>query len=385
MKKDPAKALLVIVSGILNKEESKKPNMLINEDCRYFRGDIPCKPHKREGVHCEGCNHYDAIGKRILIIKLGAIGDVIRTTPLLRKLKELYPTSEITWLTLTPAVVPSIVDRSLGFELKNIVSLMADHFDLIYNFDKDREAIALAEMIRADKKAGFCMNEKTGKCAPSNTAAQHKWLTGLFDDVNRANTKSYPQELFELCGFEFSGERYILDFVEREWNIAEPHPLVGLNTGCGARWTTRNWSEEKWITLAGQLKGKGYGVILLGGEAEHEKNKLIASASGAAYAGHFPLNDFISLVNQCDLVITAVTMTLHIAIALIKKIVLLNNIFNSNEFDLYGPGKIVEPEVTCKGCFKQQFDSGCGAGNCMDLIGPEMVLRAVLELEQIGT
>jgi len=29
--------------------------------------------------------------------------------------------------------------------------------------------------------------------------------------VNKANTKSYPQEIFEMCGFAFSGEQYILD------------------------------------------------------------------------------------------------------------------------------------------------------------------------------
>ena len=31
------------------------------------------------------CTNYDKITKRILIIKLGAIGDVIRTTPLVEK------------------------------------------------------------------------------------------------------------------------------------------------------------------------------------------------------------------------------------------------------------------------------------------------------------
>ncbi len=355
--------------------------IVVHHNCRHFRGDVPCKPHKKEGIHCEGCRHYDPIDERILIIKLGAIGDVIRTTPLLRKLKALYPGSEITWLTLTPEVVPSLVDKALGFELKNVLSLMADHFDLLYNLDKDGEAIALAEKISATEKAGFGMNRKTGKCEPLGAAAYHKWLTGLFDDVNRANTKSYPQEIFEMCGFAFSGEEYVLDFTDREWSIAEPRPLVGLNTGCGPRWTTRNWNEKNWIALAGKLKEQGYGVLLLGGVAEHEKNKRIVAASGAAYPGHFPLNDFISLVNQCDVVVTGVTMALHIAIARKKKIVLFNNIFNRNEFELYGRGKIVEPDVECKGCFKPAADRDCEVGECMELITPEMVLRSIEELK----
>src|SRR5688572_32883598 len=85
-------------------------------DCRHFRGDVPCAPHKREGVHCDDCPHYDPIQGRILIIKLGAIGDVIRTTPLLRKLKADHPRAHITWLTHSPEVVPrSAVDRVLPF------------------------------------------------------------------------------------------------------------------------------------------------------------------------------------------------------------------------------------------------------------------------------
>ena len=55
----------------------------IKFDCRYFRGDVPCKPHKENGVHCvdergNDCQYYDPTGKKILIIKLGAIGDVIQ-------------------------------------------------------------------------------------------------------------------------------------------------------------------------------------------------------------------------------------------------------------------------------------------------------------------
>ena len=61
----------------------------VKRDCRFFRGDVPCKPHKQHGVHCSECKYYEKIDKNILIIKLGAIGDVIRTTPLLRRLKTM--------------------------------------------------------------------------------------------------------------------------------------------------------------------------------------------------------------------------------------------------------------------------------------------------------
>ncbi|MCX5885190.1 MAG: glycosyltransferase family 9 protein [Proteobacteria bacterium] len=343
--------------------------MKIKVDCRFFKGDRPCHFHKEEGVHCEDCSYYQKMAKRILFIKLGAIGDVIRTTPLLLKLKEQYPDAEITWVTYTPEVIPSIVDNALNFDLKNILLLKSTHFDLLYNLDKDLEACALANQLSADVKKGFRL--EMGRCVPIDEDSEAKWLTGLFDDVNRASQKSYPQEIFEICGLQFNGERYILDVTEEKWDIPENHPLIGLNTGCGERWSTRLWPIENWIELTQTLKKEGFGVLLLGGESEDEKNRIIAKESGATYVGHFPLKRFFTLMDQCDLIVTAVSMALHIAIALEKKVVLFNNIFNRNEFELYGLGEIIEPDVECMGCFKRECPK-----KCMDLIKPAQVFKA---------
>ncbi len=325
----------------------------VSQDCRYFRGDIPCSYHKKENVICESCPYYDPIKQKILIIKLGAAGDVIRTTPLLRRLKQVYPESFITWLTLTPELVPSNwVDQILNFELKSIIALQESHFDLLINLDKDLEACSLANQISALQKKGFGLGD-LNRCTPINSDSEHKFLTGIFDTINRINTKSYPQEIFEICGFEFHGEKYILNnFAENNyhWDIPESRPLVGLNTGCGGRWTSRLWHENNWIELAQKFKNRSKGVLILGGPEEHEKNLRIAEKSGATYLGHFPLEQFINLVDQCDLVVTAVTMATHITIGLEKKIVLFNNIFNKHEFELYDLGEILEPAVKCD-CF----------------------------------
>ncbi len=350
----------------------------INDDCRYFKGDVPCFYHKKENVVCERCPYYDPIEQKILIIKLGAAGDVIRTTPLLRKLRQVYPNAYITWLTLTPGLVPTgWVDQVLSFNLKSIVTLQTSHFDLLINLDKELEACALANQVAAREKKGFGLSD-LNRCQPINAASKHKFLTGIFDTLNKNNVKSYPQEIFEICGFEFQGEKYILNnFAENnyQWNIPESCPLVGLNTGCGGRWRSRLWHEENWIELAKKLKVQRKGVLILGGPEEHEKNLRIAEKSGATYLGHFPLVQFINLVDQCDLVVTAVTMATHIAIGLEKKIVLFNNIFNRHEFELYGLGKILEPDIKCD-CF---FTKEC-PHNSMEHIYVDTVVSACEQL-----
>ncbi len=97
--------------------------MFLKYDCRYFRADIPCTPHKKSGVHCENCNSYERIEIKILLIKLGAAGDVIRTTPIISKIKKIYPSAYIVWLTDYPELVPKIVDERLIYDLKLTASL----------------------------------------------------------------------------------------------------------------------------------------------------------------------------------------------------------------------------------------------------------------------
>jgi heptosyltransferase-2 len=230
--------------------------------------------------------------------------------------------------------------------------------------------------IKAKKKFGYDL--VNGICHPLNSAAERKWETGLFDDVNKVNTRSYVEEIFAIAGYVFCGERYMLpfyDWQDRRWKFVKGKKVVGLNTGCGGRWTSRLWPETHWVTLAASLKKNGYEVVLLGGEQEHEKNLRLAKKSKALYFGHYSLNGFINLMNHCDLVVTAVSMAMHLTIGLNKKIVLFNNIFNKNEFELYGLGEILEPDYDCT-CY---FSPIC-PNNCMQYLKPERVLETIKRL-----
>lgn len=352
--------------------------MLYKSNCKFFRGDIPCKPHKDFNVKCDNCIYFEEIKGNILIIKLGAIGDVIRTTPLLHRIKKEYPNFAIWWLTLTPDVVPSIVDKILQFNLEFTLVLENTEFDWLINLDKDAYACALASKIKAKKKSGFWLLD--GKPAPINCYSKHKFLTGLFDDVNKENKKSYLEEIFEICEWNFQKEEYIIDmpdFIDFKINNNNKI-IIGLNTGCGGRWTSRLWKEEYWAELILLLQKNNFYPILLGGQLEDEKNLRLSKLTNCLYTGILPLPKFFSLVNSCDVVVTAVTMALHIAIGLKKKVVLINNIFNPYEFELYGRGKIVEPDSPCK-CY---FSPKCKNNEyfCLDTLKPSKVLDTIINI-----
>ncbi|MCB1182237.1 glycosyltransferase family 9 protein [bacterium] len=360
--------------------------MEFRPDCLHFKGHVPCRPHKEQGVHCADCPAYRERRGRILLIKLGAAGDVIRTTPLLAPLRAAYPDHALTWVTDFPALVPAQVDDVAALDTSTALWLRQTPFDLVINLDKDRQACALAREVTAPVKWGFTLGDD-GLCRPITdgvpaaqaAAARAKFETGLFDDVNRACTLSYPAEIFAICGFAFAGEEYVIDrpVPAPAFDLPAGRATVGLNTGCGGRWTSRLWPESSWADLATSLRAAGYAVVLLGGPDEHAKNARLAATTGACYPGHFPLRTFIGLVDRCDLVVTAVTMGMHIALGLGKKLVLFNNIFNPHEFELYGRGRVVAPRQECT-CF---FQPRCtNASFCLDTLTPAMAQAAVDDL-----
>ena len=354
-------------------------------DCFHFRGDVPCRPHKLRGVHCDGCPEYRARAGRVMLVKLGAAGDVVRTTPLLAPLRRDWPDHVLTWVTDFPDRVPAAVADVRRLDTATLLWLRHTQFDLAVNLDKDRQACGLLRVVNAARKAGFTLGDD-GLCRPLTEgvspamaeAVRAKYLTGLFDDVNRACTRSYLQEIFAICGYEFAGEPYVVDRPDPAPAFDLPAgPLVGLNTGCGGRWTSRLWPEDNWAALAAGLRAAGLGVVLLGGPDEHAKNTRLAAATGACYPGHFDLRTFTGLVDRCDLVVSAVTMAMHLALGLGKRLVLLNNIFNPHEFELYGRGVIVQPEQACS-CF---FQPRCTAPSfCLETLRPATVQAAALDL-----
>ncbi len=362
--------------------------MQINEvkyDCHYFRTGIPCIPNKKEGVECNNCVYYKPISKRILIIKLGALGDVIRTTPLIQKYKEIYPNCHFTWVTLSPAVLPaSEINTIYKWDASSLYIIEKSSYDIAINLDKDQEACLLLKHVDAKEKYGYTWENQ--HIAPATPAATHKLMTGFFDGISQENTKSYLEEIFEICHFKFNKEPYLIhknvDLVnqwKKKWEaLSNGKKIVGLNTGCGPRWNTRLWNNEAWIKLAKKLTEAGFYPVFLGGELEHEKNLKLAEDSGAFYPGHFSLEEFIALTDGCEYIVTQVSMMMHIATALKKRMVLMNNIFNKHEFELYDRGMIVEPENGCS-CY---FGNTCQKGpeSCMHTITADHVFNALVSI-----
>jgi len=366
--------------------------MIAYYDCHHFLGHKPCA----FGRECNGCPHYAPFGERVLIIKLAATGDVLRTTPLLRGLRGQHPGCHITWLT-EPSVVPILqgsaeIDRLLSYDGEHALQLEQESFDQLYCFDKEPKATALALKIRAARKGGFGMSPY-GSAMPLNKESEYTFELGISDHLKfRVNQKTYPELVFECAGIPYPGpQEYILPDLSpeiaqaREWLALMgigPHELrVGLNTGAGHVFATKKWTEEGYINLANRLAEEQQArILLLGGPAEVERNIRIQEAvrQPAINTGNGnPIREFAGIVGNCDLVVTGDTLAMHIAIGLKVPLLVILGSTCHQEIELYGRGAKIVSDFDCSPCYL----SACPKDpTCMQAIDPGRVFEAASQL-----
>jgi ADP-heptose:LPS heptosyltransferase len=366
--------------------------MIIRSDCRHFLGYKPC----RFRCLCDDCVHYSAFGKRILIIKLAAMGDVLRTTPLLRGLRRNYPECHITWLT-EGNVIPMLqgiseIDRLMSYTPETALQLEMESFDELYCFDKEPKAAALAMKIRAERKVGFGMSS-FGNIIPLNKESEYTYQLGIDDCLKfRTNTKTYPELIFECAGIPYlESQEYILPDFSAEIKEAKatllargvaPETLkIGLNTGAGDIFATKKWTEEGYIQLAKRLvKELGATILLLGGPGEVARNQRIAAVvqdSVVNTGNENPIQKFSGIVGNCDLVITGDTLAMHIAIGLKIPVLVILGATCHQEIELYGRGAKIVSDFDCSPCYL----SACPKPvTCMEAISVDAVFEAVAAL-----
>jgi heptosyltransferase-2 len=182
--------------------------MMIKTDCRNFPLDRPCALHKQSGRLCAGCSAYVPVKTRgnapaILIIKLGAMGDVLRTTFLLPGLKELYPQCRISWLVAAGSEDilrgNPLIDTIISAGPDAFSVLARQYFDVAINLDLAPESLAWARLAFARKKIGFLL-DGAGRITASNATAR-RWIGLSANDVlKKVNTHTYQYWMARMVG-----------------------------------------------------------------------------------------------------------------------------------------------------------------------------------------
>jgi len=277
---------------------------------------------------------------RILMIKLGAVGDLILSIPSLRMIKNKFPDAHLSLLVdrKLAALISSapyldgviLVDRDRfskpQYLLKIAKRIREEHFDISVDLQNTKWTFLLAFLAGIPQrfgfsrgKFGFLLNRPDKAFAVNDTPIRHQ-----FRIVSKLGIQKLDEtlELWPKPENLKKAEKAIqaLDFKEGT-------KLIGFVVGSSPTWQTKRWPIENFCELAKRfsksfdcrifLLGSGEEAFL-GSSFQHFDSQKVINLLGKT-----SLEDLVALFSKLDLVITGDTAPLHIAAAFKTKIIAL--------------------------------------------------------------
>ncbi|HAM49524.1 MAG TPA: glycosyltransferase family 9 protein [Nitrospiraceae bacterium] len=322
----------------------------------------------------------------ILIIKPGAIGDVLQLTPVIRALKSKYPDAEITLLVgsaataelfrYNPSVRETVVYDKRG-EHKSIMSfirlwkrLRTTEFDLVINFQRSN--------VRAWLLASASF--------PSRILVYHKAKKRIVHAVvNYLDTLAPLGILSANLDLELSPGPDARAFAENLLSAVKANnkPLIALNPG--ASHPLKQWGSGQFAELASILfKELSASIIIVGGSDDIALSEEIARRTVSRpllLAGKLDLLQLGAILEQCDLLVSGDTGPMHIATAVGTRVA---GLFGSTDPARTGPvgqgHRVIQAKgVPCVPCRSLICQAGVYL-ECMKKLSPEYVYDVIHDM-----
>lgn len=380
----------------------------------------------------------------ILFVRLSYIGDILHATPAARWIKEQYPDAKLHWIVTPSMVEllegNPYVDKIIPWERDeyeahskklHIPTMWRMWWELKaklepYKFDVAVDVqgrlitglvlLASGAPIRlglgGTKELNWLFTNYKTKPSTDHVIKRYVEVAQLLKEAvtKQANIETPlktvdngldPDTLHTIS----AKKMYHMDFyvpsklhtwAEEQWKTIDNHSSLNrgevekpLRVGLvlGTSWATKEWPQEKWYSLVKSLQYRA-NFICLGGPKEATQYKPLMDSLAAEgidqvmlnMLGKTTLQEVGALIESCDVVVTADTGALHIALALNKPVVAL---FGPTDPKLWGPltgifKVLVNDELDCLGCRKRR----CPKPDqyCMSGIEPVRVKKAIFEL-----
>ena len=277
---------------------------------------------------------------RVLLVRLGALGDIIHAIPVAAALRRAFPAARIDWLVgakhraildLVPIIDRRLVinDRSLAGDgsggrslLPAVAELRRARYDVALDLQGLLKSAVLARSSGAHRVIGFSSRYLRERLArPFYTEVYDPGRGGMFDRSETAHVVRVNLGLLETLGLTVSDPEFPIEPTDteaaRQVREMSGGPYVLVNPG--AAWPNKRWPPDRFAAVTRLLRERhGLRSIVLWGPGEEGLAKaVVAEASGAAYlAPPTTIADLVALVRGAALMISGDTGPLHIAAAL---------------------------------------------------------------------
>ena len=380
----------------------------------------------------------------ILFVRLSYIGDILHATPAARWIKEQYPDAKLHWIVTPSMVEllegNPYVDEIIPWERDeyeahskklHIPTMWRMWWELKaklepYKFDVAVDVqgrlitglvlLASGAPIRlglgGTKELNWLFTNYKTKPSTDHVIKRYVEVAQLLKEAvtKQANLETPLKTVdngldHETLHTVSAKKLYHMDFyvpsklhtwAEEQWKTIDNHSSLNrgevekpLRVGLvlGTSWATKEWPQEKWYSLIKSLQYRA-NFVCLGGPKEATQYKPLLDSLVTEgidqimlnMLGQTTLQEVGALIESCDVVVTADTGALHIALALNKPVVAL---FGPTDPKLWGPltgtfKVLVNDELDCLGCRKRR----CPKPDqyCMSGIEPVRVKKAIFEL-----
>jgi lipopolysaccharide heptosyltransferase II len=334
---------------------------------------------------------------KILLIKFSSLGDIVLSSAAIRAVKEkLGANHKLTVLTSIEGkdilLGCPYIDELLVCDFKNkdkgpkgffklARNLRRGNFDLVLDLQNNRRSHLLGFLSLAEARYGY-RNRKLGFLLNR----------GLKEDGTVLEPLAHQFRLLKLLGIEPSGqirlemwpaeadERYIEEFLSGQW-LSPQQKLVGINISASKKWPSKNWPLRHIAALCEELSRRQLRPVITGTEsdlaASQELITMLKNAKPINACGKTTLNQLACLCRRCNVYVTPDSAPLHIAVSQDVAVVAL---FGPTDYRRHlhpaARSTVLKKDLPCSPCYKAR----CKDAKCMQLIAPQEVLQAIVQL-----
>lgn len=342
--------------------------------------------------------------KRILIIKLSAIGDVVHALPFLEVLRENFPNASIDWLVEEQAfqVIAGhsgldrvIVSRRNSWKsrllhFKSYMPLIREvseflkelrsyEYDLVIDLQGLLKSGVLVGLSKGKRKIGMggareggwiFLNERPVQVDYEQHAIERYLRVAEYLDCDSISWKGD-------IPFSDSDKKRTDDLLNA--NGIQKRPLVAINPM--ARWKTKLWEPERFAALANRITDElSCKVIFTGSNTDRDVIKdIFRKMKGRPInlAGRTSLKQLAYLFTRCAALVTTDTGPMHIGAAMGCRVVALFGPTAPWRTGPYGHShEVIRVNLECSPCFKKK----CSNMTCMKEITVDRVFEAVKDM-----
>jgi heptosyltransferase-1 len=340
--------------------------------------------------------------RRVLLIKLTSLGDLIHALPALSDAQNARPGIEFDWvidenfreIALWHPAVKNIITtnhrewrgalvsaQTHGSISKTIDEMRASEYDLVIDGQGNFKT-ALLSMFARGPRAGFdshSVREWIAHLAYQRRFAASKDAHAI-DRLRRlfASALDYPMPV-SPPDFRIRRER----FVKPNLDLPREYLVFVHN----ASWKTKLWPERHWTALIGKSVQAGFRVLLPWGNTKEEaRAKRLAIAPEVQVLPRLSLSEIGYVIEKAKACVCMDTGLSHLAAALDVPSITLYGSTDTGLIGASGASQVhLRSDLPCSPCRAKTCRYSSGDNPCLEKISPDRVFGQLLRLTGSAT